>query len=66
MQRNLVVWASFATPSDGPIWFTEGRQLAFSELRYALLVVGQTMAQSMPRQQTPIGGQMIQYQHDVV
>ncbi len=37
-----------------------------SGLRYALLVAGQTMAQSMPRQQTPNRGQMIQNKHDVV
>ena len=46
---------------DGLIWPTEGRFFAPAELRCELLVVGQTMAQSAPSQQTRKIGQMIQF-----
>ena len=46
---------------DGLIWPTEGRFFAPAELRCELLVVGQTKAQSAPRQQTRKIGQMIQF-----
>ena len=53
----LVPRAGF-NKANGLIWPTGGRLLALAEQRYALFVVSQTTAQSMPCQQTRIIGQM--------
>ncbi len=50
--------------ADGLIWFTEGRHCTLSGRRYVRLVVNQTMAANMPRQQTRNAGQMLPYKHD--
>ena len=50
--------------ADGLIWLTEGRHCALSGRRYIHLVVNQTTAANMPRQQTRNAGQMAPYKHD--
>jgi hypothetical protein len=52
--------------ADGLIWSTGGRISALSGLRYAPLMVGQTMAGNMPRQQARKSGQMIPYKQERV
>ncbi len=46
---------------DGLIWPTKGRISTPAGRRYAPLVVGQTTAGNMPRQQTRKSGQMTPY-----
>jgi hypothetical protein len=51
---------------DGLIWPTEGRKLALAGLRCGRLMVGQIMASTTPRQQTPITGQVLPYNHEML
>jgi len=61
-QRGAIrVSGKLLNDDDGLIWPTGGRFAALSGLRYVSLVVGQTKAGNMPRQQTRQTGQMTPY-----
>jgi len=54
----ILVSGKLFNNGDGLICLTGGRLPTFSGHRYAFLLVGQTNAKSMPRQQSLINGQM--------
>ena len=62
----ILVSGKLFNNDDELIWPTEGRFSALSGLRYAFLVVSQTKAKIMPRQQTLKTGQMIQYDRNML
>jgi len=60
-RRAILVSGKLFNDDDGLIWPTGGRFAALAGRRYVSLVVGQTKAGNMPRQQTRQTGQMTPY-----